>query len=710
MIRKKLCQLYASIWLILLLGACTPEPTVEQVTVVPRTPVNTPATVSLPTITAVLPTSFPTIVPSSISPTATKVPATAVPTPAPAINLDGITKFAQWGRGEVYDIAYSSDGRYLYIMSASGTYIHDLQDPNGIQQRFESDLPVVLSPDGETAVIGQEVRRLSNNSLLFTVPVGSDQNMFFLNDSLLAVKNWVQGEGNSIELWNIPDGQLIHTFDQTNQLALSPDGKLMVTVGSHDPSFVVYEWPELTELSRISPELNEDGLVRALPLNAAFSPESQMLALAWEGYESWNTAENSIDILDLQTGEVLLEIPSIEAWGYKEDITFSCDEPPFMFEGPGAPRPIEVMFSPDKQFVAVVYNDDFSASDKVKRRVNIYQVSDGALVLSANDGDHVAFPPDGQMVAISTVLGDVQVWNMADFSLAHDIAGYTGSVRRIQFSPDNQFAAIEQFDGTRLQRVSDGTVVAEYSDGRITFAPDGETLAVGYGDGQIEWRQIADNRLLNSFSGHTARVNDLVFLPSGDLVSVADDCTMVTWNIADGTRKLQFEDYLRPSERNSDEQIRIKLNHLLVLPSGNLVAGSSGYEVSLWQTEDGALAETLRRTSSSDLFTLPDGEKINRLRDAPYMPLNFWETTNDDLLPLLDGKTIFSFSPNGLIFVVGSYYGETQLWDAQAGVALGTLPSPDQRKVTAVQFSPDGRYLLVGSAGGIVTVWEMPLQ
>lgn len=708
MIGKKLCELCTCIWMILLVTACTAEPAVEQVTIVPRTPMHTPTSDSTPTHTAVLPTPFPTHSPTPT--TASKATATTEPTPTTeptsTINLDGITQVAQWGRGNVYDVTYSADGRLhaLYIMSASGTYIHDLQDPNGIQQKFDSELPVLLSPDGETAVIGQEVWNLNDNELLFTIPTDAIETEFLQNGDLLAIKTWADEGGLSVQLWSLPDAQLIYTFKNSQQIKISPDEKTILTA-DYTGDFETYAWPSLAEQKHFLPvDVDSREMTEYLASNAAFSPDGQTVALAWESVNSWNAEANVVEIRDLSSDTTLLTIPSIEPWGYKE-LKFSCDEEPFLLEGPGAPRPTGIEFSANGQFISVIYNDLLRASDKAESLINVYRVSDGALVQSFADGEYIAFSPDGETVTVSTVLGDVQVWSLADFVPVHDIVGYSGPVRRIQFSPDSQIAAVEYMDGTRLQQVSDGTVITEYANGRATFAPDGETVAVGYADGHIEWRQLDDNTLLNTFTGHTARVNDLVFLPSGLLVTVGDDCLMAAWNPANGTRQLQFEDYLTPSQFEAPD-VRAQLNHLLAIPSSNIVAGSPGYSVSLWQTDDGKLVQTFSSQSSPGVFSLPGGEVIVRPNE-PELPLSFWESTNKDLLS--PSLTSFAFSPDGTVAALGNNNGSVRLQDAQIGVALRTLRSPDQSKVTALAFSPDGRYLLVGSAGGLLTIWEMPI-
>ncbi len=65
--------------------------------------------------------------------------------------------------------------------------------------------------------------------------------------------------------------------------------------------------------------------------------------------------------------------------------------------------------------------------------------------------------------------------------------------------------------------------------------------------------------------------------------------------------------------------------------------------------------------------------------------------------------TAIGFSPTANLLATGGLSGRVQVWNAQTGVLIRTLPSAGEQLV-ALSFSPDGRWIATGGASGTLSI------
>jgi WD40 repeat protein len=196
----------------------------------------------------------------------------------------------------------------------------------------------------------------------------------------------------------------------------------------------------------------------------------------------------------------------------------------------------------------------------------------------------------------------------------------------------------------------------------VAYSPDGKTLAVADGDGDVYVWNTTTRSQTDTVSGGDA----IAYSPDGKTLVVASGHYTDLW-AAPG-----MQTYTSLSDPTSDSPDTVAFS-----PDGDTIAaGNPDGTISLWNAS----------TRRSIELAVPAAAAFS---------------------PASSAITSVAFSPNGKILAAGNADGYTYLWNVASERLITTLtdPDPGDAHTSSVAFSPDGTVLASGD--GQAFLWNM---
>ncbi len=545
----------------------------------------------------------------------------------------------------------------------------------------------------------------------------------------------------------------------TYDLAISPDGKFIVSMGS---DLAVWEAASGRELWSVNLSdhgiRNSDGNYGDRAVVFGNNSEAFFTTGKVNEYVSWDVASGRKTAIEFQHG-----------FNHLVPVKLEENSPV-----PGTPTALDV--SPDGKMIAlssalgvIVANQNGEVLAKFKN-----QPADVVYGRGAVEPDRLTysghysvgrFSSDGKKLAVLTsdAPTKIRIVDLMSFATQRTIP-LTSWLVRLDFSPDgNHVATTERDASVRLYDVTSGQQVwshtvelhdiyENYTSG-VAFSPDGSKVAVCATDKSVYLLESETGKETARFVGHKSNPYSLVFSDdSKTLYSSGGDALIRRWNIngpvqveqptsayvANGiaaspvSHMIAFDDdrgiihLVDSSNGTSIQSFNIDsatISAIKFSPNGKLLGagGIRGNQIwtIVWNLETFEREYVWEWQQGADLHAnieeIAFSSDLTRIAAVSFRQgkVFLWDLINGKQVAAIPHKSVYgvSFSPTEPTLATGGWDSKVRFWNSRNGQPQAEIDVKESMKeqssfVYHVCYSPEGRFIAVGHGGLSISLWN----
>jgi WD40 repeat protein/uncharacterized caspase-like protein len=325
------------------------------------------------------------------------------------------------------------------------------------------------------------------------------------------------------------------------------------------------------------------------------------------------------------------------------------------------------------------------------------------------DVNPVCFSPDGRSIAAGGEDGHIQLWTFDRQSAPRLLLGHRDRVFSLDFSPDGRQLVSACWDGTsRLWDVSSGEAVAllDEETQRIwhsTFSCDGRFVATCRHDGTVCVWQVSPRerrfvlRRRAAARRERPRLTDVnsaalcaAFSPDGQVLAIGyGDDQVVVWHLSTQQEVRAFDAH------------ELGVSSVSFDPTGSmLVTGGLDQSVALWKRRNGHLIRRMTghatpghiEKGTSARFT-SDGKSI--ASGGTDGTVRLWDAASGRMLSVIEAHAgavaSIAFDPGNAMLAAASNDASVSLWDVR-------VPEKPEKHCALYAF-PDGSWAVIDGRG-----------
>ncbi len=383
-----------------------------------------------------------------------------------------------------------------------------------------------------------------------------------------------------------------------------------------------------------------------------------------------------------------------------------------------------VAFSPTDPTLLAVGSSRLSGNTVVGE-VNIWNVADRTTDTRVANAHcrfrSLAFSSNGRTLAGGDERGMIRHWNLEELPrsdrnglvpLLGEIRGHMGAICCVKFSPSKTHLYSVSFDDT-VRRWN----VADFAEGNsikvadqpgddtiytLSLSPDDRHMVTGGIGPNIRLWDISTRQLLGEITIDVPAINDAEISPLGNIVAYAGG----KWPES-SKYEIGLWDVL--AKRKTRLQSGQGLAHTVAFsPNGRYVASGTTEELVVWEVASGK--KRFRQSHPGLVRSVawhPDGDLI--ATGSPDYGLRLWSFERGKHLALLSDINAMglAFSPDGTKLASGDSMSRLQLRHASNDWREPRELAGHSGLIWNVQFSPDSRRLVSASHDGTARVWNV---
>ncbi|MCB9453934.1 MAG: TIR domain-containing protein [Anaerolineaceae bacterium] len=374
----------------------------------------------------------------------------------------------------------------------------------------------------------------------------------------------------------------------------------------------------------------------------------------------------------------------------------------------------------------------------------------------------LAYSPDGQYVASSSLDGTIILWNAQTGQMIRQFTGHNEGVNSVAFNADGTLLVSASDDNSLIVWNLDGGLVRRYNiinalgqdlnrdATSALFRQDGRTIVSGWADGQVVVFETATRRDRLHLLIANSPIIDLDLSPerTGQFVLAVSNTSVEVWDTVAAQRRNIYLGSSGAGAYSPDGE------HILISAASSQNFNPNGNELILREISSTIERGRYRGHSApvTDVAYLP-GDPTRALSASEDGTIILWDIPNQTILNRYDGHnapvTHIAVSPDGHFFVSVDSNGQMRLWETNPAGFTAEFPPADKNytlydlhynpthttilasyddyslgfwdvasgtegqrrlyhnnRITSFGYSPDGQFAVSADESGTVSLWN----